>query len=159
MIPGRRQHWSKGSSKHQKKPRTTFQKQTSRLDGYFSMWLRLSSMDANGLCRCFTCGALKTWNNRKTHAGHFIPRSANRFFRVRWDVKNVKCQCTGCNSNQEGKQYIFGIKLDNLYGVGTAEALQIKSTQFFNKTIFDMELHISEYREKVNFLKKRHGIK
>jgi len=158
MNFGRSPFWKKKKG-HKKRPRTEFEKQVSRLDGYFSLYIRLSRMDADGVCTCFTCGNKKPWNMRKTAAGHFIPKAPNRFLRVRWDEQNVQTQCADCNSKLEGMQYQFGINLDKKYGTGTADKIQIKSTKSFNPMIFDMEKRISHYREKVNFIKKEHGIK
>ena len=148
--------WGQGKEKKKsrKRPLTTFQKQTGTLDSYFSEFIRLSHMDEKGLCLCFTCGAPKTWNNRKTHAGHFIPKDKHRAFRVRWDEKNVKPQCYQCNSNKEGSQYRFAMNLDKLYGPGTAAKLELKGTMSFNEDIFDMKKTIKYYREKVKHLRK-----
>lgn len=151
------QKWGHSSPKKRKRPKTEFERQVATLDKYFSEYIRLSNMDENGLCTCFTCGAKKPWNKRKTHCGHFVGKSASTY-RVRWDEKNVACQCYNCNTNKSGMQWVFGKKIDAIHGLGTAENLQILSTKSFNPLIFDMETKIKTYREKVRFIKKRYGI-
>lgn len=157
MIPG--SNIKSRESKPRKKPKTEFERQVSRLDSLFSEYIRLSAMDINGMCRCVTCGKLKTWNQRKSAAGHFIGKHKQKNYRTRWHPKNVHVQCYNCNSNLEGNKWEYGKFLNATFGEGTTEYLERKSKQAFNPIIFDMPGKIKFYREKVKELKILKGVK
>lgn len=46
---------------------------------------------------CVTCGAVLPCN--KMNGGHMIPRAC---YPLRWDIKNVHCQCVRCNLYKNG---------------------------------------------------------
>jgi hypothetical protein len=75
------------------------------LDHEVSLHVRASAaveLGLGGLVPCYTCGTMYVW--KALEAGHYIGRS-NRG--VRWDLRNIRPQCTKCNSYQEGKHWQF----------------------------------------------------
>jgi len=91
-------------------------------DRLFSLLIRQSDADDNGLVRCCTCSKPMHW--RQAHLGHFIPRQHQS---TRFDRQNVGVQCVNCNTFHEGEQYKFSKYLDAKYGVGTSERIHTKA--------------------------------
>lgn len=77
------------------------------LDGLFSKWVRLSHASKAGFVRCYTCGVLKFW--KKIQNGHFISRA---YLAVRFDPRNCKPQCPGCNIFGHGRLVEFAARLE-----------------------------------------------
>jgi hypothetical protein len=93
-----------------KKP--TRSKLVKKLDVVFSQYIRLSNADKRGMCTCITCGKVGHWKTGGIQAGHFISR---KHYSTRWDERNVKPQCVGCNVYRYGEQYKYSLYLgDNL---------------------------------------------
>jgi hypothetical protein len=93
-----------------KKP--TRSKLVKKLDVVFSQYIRLSNADKRGMCTCITCGKVGHWKTSGIQAGHFISR---KHYSTRWDERNVKPQCVGCNVYRYGEQYKYSLYLgDNL---------------------------------------------
>ena len=80
-----------------------------RLDNVFSKYIRMRDHNI-----CFTCG------KPATDAGHYRSRG---HLATRWNEKNVKAQCKGCNRFCNGKLDVFSYKLIKLYGSGIVEKL------------------------------------
>lgn len=55
---------------------------------------------------CFTCGSRHHWKDMD--AGHYIGRE---WYGTRFDLKNLRPQCTQCNSFHEGQKFIFRQRL------------------------------------------------
>jgi hypothetical protein len=122
-------------------------KLVSKLDAIFSKYVRKRLVDANGFGVCFTCGKSKHWS--EVDAGHFQSRMK---MSTRWDERNVQFQCKGCNMTNGGQQYTFGIKLDEVYGEGTAQEILVKSQQILKFSISDLRELIELYKRKVDEL-------
>lgn len=118
-----------------------------KLDQVFSQWVRQSNANKRGDVVCFTCGKVSHW--KKVDAGHFQTRAK---YSTRWDEKNVKPQCKGCNMKNGGQQYVFGLNLDKEYGEGTADAILYKSNQLAKFSNGDLEYMIAHYKEKLKHL-------
>ena len=63
---------------------------------------------------CVTCGAVLPCN--KMNGGHFIPRAC---YPLRWDIKNVHCQCVRCNLYKNGAYLEYSQWFINEYGQKT----------------------------------------
>lgn len=63
---------------------------------------------------CVTCGAELPCN--KTNGGHFIPRAC---YPLRWDEKNVHCQCVRCNLYKNGAYIEYSLWFSKTYGFET----------------------------------------
>ena len=140
---GKNKKWTGG--KVQKSAR---KKLIEKLDKVFSLYIRQRNAE-NGIVRCFTCGMLFNW--QLTDCGHFVSRKK---IPTRWEEKNCAVQCKSCNIFSEGNKYIFGKKLNEKYGEGTAERLIIKSNNISKITEFELGLLIKEFEQKLKLLKK-----
>ena len=119
----------------------TRSKIVKKLDNIFSQYIRLSN-SKNGNCICVTCGKEGHWKNGGIQAGHFQSR---KHYATRWDERNVKPQCVGCNMFKAGEQYKFSLYL--------GKQLSEKLLQDSHKTVklADVELleMIDYYQEEV----------
>jgi len=123
------------------------------LDKWFSLYIRIKDCDDNGMVECYTSGRL--YHYKQIHAGHFMSR---RHLSTRWDEQNVKPQSAADNLFGQGEQFKFGMLLDNEYGIGTAEELQIKARQSYKITRSEYEEKISYYKDVVKNLKKEKNL-
>ena len=123
---------------------------------WFSRYVRLRDSNETGICRCFTCGAMHEWNDGGIQAGHFISR---RHLATKYDEKNVHAQCVNCNHFQSGRQFEYGIQLDKVYGVGTAEKLLSMSRVLCKRNDNDIKFMTKFYRDKARELMKQKGTK
>ena len=126
---------------------TTISKLKKKLDSLFSQYTRLRNADHLGRVKCFTCGVEKHWKEQQ--AGHFQSRSHHS---TRWDEVNVQVQCVKCNMFRQGEQYKFGMYLDQKYGEGTAEELEIRSKTIVKLNRTDYEEAIERYKQKIKKL-------
>ena len=128
-----------------KKP--TLSKLKTKLDTLFSRYIRRRKADHDGSVACFTCGIVKHWKEQQ--AGHFQSR---RHHATRWDEVNVQVQCVKCNMFGQGEQYKFGQYLDQHYGEGTAEELEIRAKTIVKLSRIDYEEAIAIYKAKLDEL-------
>lgn len=63
---------------------------------------------------CVTCGAVLPCD--KTNGGHMIPRAC---YPLRWDEKNVHCQCVRCNLYKNGAYLEYSQWFIKKYGQKT----------------------------------------
>lgn len=119
-----------------KKPKSKLIKE---LDILFSQFVRLSN-SIDGYCTCVTCNRVYEW--KKIQAGHFISR---QHYSVRWDERNVKPQCYGCNVMQQGRQYEFSKYL----GQELSEELYLLSKQTRKFSEIELQDLIEYYKNKI----------
>jgi hypothetical protein len=93
---------------------------------------------------CFTCGKKDHW--KKLQAGHFQSRGK---YSTRWDEQNVQVQCVKCNIFNQGEQYKFAQRLDEVYGEGTADGLVLKGNQIVKISNADIAERIEEIKKVV----------
>jgi len=120
----------------------TRSKLIKKLDTIFSRWVRLSN-SVNEICTCVTCGKESHWKD--IQAGHFISR---KHYSTRWDERNVKPQCVGCNVFKYGEQYKYSLYLGNKL----SKKLLIESRNIIKFTNAELEDMIKEYTERFNKL-------
>jgi len=80
---------------------------------------------------CFVCGRFDGWFSSKTcpngiQVGHYISRRWNI---LRWDLKNVFPQCSGCNRVHNQNPAPFTLAIIAKYGKKRIEYLQDKVKQ------------------------------
>jgi len=124
----------------------TRSKIVKKLDTVFSQYIRQKNA-VNEIATCFTCGKQDHW--KKLQNGHFQSR---RHYSTRWNEQNCQVQCAGCNVFKYGEQFIFGKKLDQKYGEGTAEELYIKAKKIVklsNNELIDL---INNYKNFLSYL-------
>tara|TARA_Y100000593_G_scaffold95076_1_gene199197 strand:- start:1326 stop:1724 length:399 start_codon:yes stop_codon:yes gene_type:complete len=123
-------------------------KLVKKLDDIFSLYIRLRHAK-NEIVECFTCGK-KAHYKDNMQCGHFQSR---KHYSTRWNTINCQVQCKSCNVYRFGEQFIFGNKIDAIYGVGTADELHIKSKKIVKLTSNELILMINQYKDLVNDLK------
>ena len=131
----------------------TISKLKKELDKWFSLYIRLRDSTDMGVAQCFTCGKIDHY--KKLQNGHFQSRKHTS---TRWDLKNCQVQCVKCNMFNQGEQFKFGLYLDNKYGEGTAEELEIISKQTIKLTRVEYSLAVTCYKSLVEKLKKQKNI-
>jgi len=117
-----------------------------KLDDTFSIYIR-RRYAIDDLAECFTCGKVDHWKNLQ--CGHFQSR---RKYSTRWDKINCQVQCAKCNIFNQGEQYIFGKKLDKVYGEGTSNELALKGNYLVKFSTKEIELLINTYKDLINKL-------
>tara|TARA_R110000782_G_scaffold267715_1_gene363394 strand:+ start:304 stop:714 length:411 start_codon:yes stop_codon:yes gene_type:complete len=131
----------------------TISKLKKELDKWFSLYIRLREATDMGVAQCFTCGKIDHY--KKLQNGHFQSRKHTS---TRWDLKNCQVQCVKCNMFNQGEQFKFGLYLDNKYGEGTAEELEIISKQTMKLTRVEYSLAVTCYKSLVEKLKLEKNI-
>jgi hypothetical protein len=81
------------------------------LDREYSLCLRTSYADNQGLVKCVTCGSIHHW--KEITVGHYISRVR---IAVRWEPLNTAPQCVKCNSYNGGEQFLMRKYLVEKYG-------------------------------------------
>jgi len=101
------------------------------MDTVFSRWIRNRDN-----AKCFTCGKVGTVETMQ--AGHYISRSV---LSLRWDERNVHCQCMPCNIWKHGALDVYALNLQLKYGDGILKELaRMKNTRirFSSKELEEM---------------------
>ena len=98
-----------------------------KLDAEISFAIRAGLARAHGyeLIPCYTCGAQHHW--KAMDAGHYIGRS-NRG--SRFDLRNIRPQCTKCNSYEEGMHWKFRQCLVQELGAKEVEKLELTASMW-----------------------------
>lgn len=118
-----------------------------KLDDVFSKYIRLKNADENGIVKCYTCGKYHHW--KEIQCGHYISR---RHFGTRWEEKNCKPQCVGCNIFNQGSADTFARNLIREYGSDILELLAAKKNNITKLGGFELNFMISDYQARVNKL-------
>lgn len=120
------------SSRTKAKPRGELKK---KLDKVFSRWIR--SRDGG---KCFTCKKVGTIETMQ--AGHYISRSV---LSLRWDERNVNCQCMPCNIWKHGALDVYALNLQLKYGDGILKEFAQKKNVLIRFTASELEEMIKKY--------------
>lgn len=124
------------------------------LDTIFSKYIRMRDalITTSTLtdARCYTCG--KRLPTKRMDAGHWRSRSNGA---TRYDERNVKAQCKGCNGFHNGMQEEFRRHLVEEYGVGVVDEIYFASKQPHNFKKSWLEERIKYYKEEVKFLEEQ----
>ena len=110
-----------------------------KLDSVFSQYIRLKD-SKDGIGTCITCG--KQDHIKRLQAGHMISR---KHYSTRWDERNVKIQCVGCNVFRYGEQFKFGLYL----GITLSKQLLADSRKLVKFTNNELEEMITHYSNEV----------
>ena len=124
-----------------KRKKLSRSKIVKKLDSIFSQYIRRRYLKEN-IAECFTCGKKDDW--KRLQCGHFQSR---RFYSTRWDETNCQVQCVGCNLYHFGEQFKFSVNLDNKFGKGTSERLEVKAREIVKIPTFELEEMIKHYQE------------
>lgn len=81
---------------------------------------------------------------------------SRQFNATRYEEENTAPQCYGCNVMQQGKQFEFGLWIDDFYGEGTAKKLYLatrKPHQFTREELLEI---IEDRKEQIKFYEENH---
>lgn len=117
-------------------------------DKWCSQWVRQSAAQ-EGIAECYTCGKVDGW--KYLQAGHFISRNNSA---TRYDLDNLRVQCSGCNVWGRGKINIFTDNLLRDLGVERFQALLSRGRSTFQFTRPVLEAIIEDFKEKVKTLEQ-----
>jgi hypothetical protein len=110
----------------------------------FSEYIRLRDADDNGFCTCFTCGF--TGHYKRFDCGHGIGR---QHWGTRYNEKNNHAQCKRCNGFEGGKREVYKMKVDERYGKGTWDLLELASRKAKKLSQFEIDVLEKHYKEQV----------
>lgn len=120
----------------------------------FSLYIRARDANDEGVCFCFTCGRPTIWN-KNTDCGHGIPR---QHLATKYSEKNNHAQCKVCNGFEGGKREVYKVKMDELYGPGTWDLLEVQSKQRSGLSSFDFQVMEKHYKELTKKLIAQKGL-
>lgn len=95
-----------------------------KADALLSEYVRRQNANAQGLIHCYTCCGIGLWKDHD--AGHYHKRHIRQ---LRYDLRNVKPQCTRCNRYLDGNQSSFALNLTRQYGPYILEELEVIRNQ------------------------------
>ena len=117
-----------------------------QLDTVFSQSIRLLySTESKTMCRCYTCGRLKSI--KRIQNGHFVSRT---YLATRWDENNCRPQCVGCNMYGGGKTLDFEENLRDEVGDEIVDELKQRRHKIVKLDDAWYEKKISTYKALVN---------
>ena len=125
----------------------------AKLWNVFSEYIRLRDADEFGNCKCFTCGLIRHW--RQVDCGHGIGRQHKS---TKFDEKNNHAQCKRCNGFEGGRMDVYKQRVDERYGPGTWDALEVKSRMTCKRGKFEIDTMTEYYRQEVKKLKQLKGL-
>ena len=114
-----------------------------KLDKVFSKFIRLRD-SKDGIGSCITCGRIKEW--KYMDCGHYIKR---QHLATRWDEKNCNLQCKHCNAFEQGANERYKVAIDEKWGKGTADMLEIKKHNRVKMTEAEYDLLIKYYEDQI----------
>ena len=120
------------------KKKTTSQLK-KELDKVFSIYIR-QKYEKNGQVQCYTCG--KTFHWKEIQNGHFVSRTQ---LATRYDERNCKPQCVGCNIFGGGRIATFANYLER-----EEEGIVARLYREAQKIVKDFP-----YQEKIDFYKEK----
>jgi hypothetical protein len=139
----------KQNAKPKKQPKPAVSKLKKEADKWHSLATRYRfATFTNGEwgARCVTCNQTKPL--KSLQCGHFMSRMHNS---TRYSEENTAPQCYGCNVMHQGRQYQFGIFIDQMYGSGTAQRLYEQSRIPHQFTVEELMTIIEDSRKQVEF--------
>lgn len=133
----------KDKQKKKKDRKPTISQLKHKLDAIFSQYIR-QKYAKDGKVACFTCSRIG--HIKEMQCGHFVSRS---YLATRFDERNVRVQCVGCNVFGGGKVAIFAINLEK-EKKGIVQELYRKSQEITK--YYPYSDKIKEYEEKLKNL-------
>jgi len=121
--------------------RKTLRFYMKNLDNVFGRYIK-----ARDRYKCITCGKIMTPGSRECQAGHYVSR---RCMELRWDEKNVHCQCAACNHFKAGDLITYREQLIALYGEHEVIALEHRRHLTSKYTIKELQALIEYYEGKL----------
>jgi hypothetical protein len=116
-----------------------------KLDAEVGSYIKRKYEVAPGISQCYTCK--NYFHTNEIQAGHFISR---RYFATRFDLRNIRPQCPGCNKWRAGEPFKF-----RMYLVEEIGEDQVKDLEFTAKMNGEKHLAREWLIEQVNFFRKK----
>lgn len=116
------------------------------LDAVFSYFIRQKDANEEGFVKCYTCGKYFYW--LYIQCGHYVSRT---HYGTRWEEKNCKPQCEGCNVFREGVKDVFARNLVREYGPQILELLAAKKNNIVKLHDFEFKVLINQYKSKLRW--------
>ena len=137
--------------KKKRKKSTPYQLAKKKLWTIFARYIKLRDADEYSTTKkyktlkgkCFTCDVERDWN--QFDAGHFMVRG---FMSTFTHEQNVHTQCQTCNM-RSGEQHIYGIRLDEKYGEGTADELRALTRHTQKFAAYELDELREQFKEKM----------
>ena len=142
--------WGKSPSKAKTLPEKKIKKDAW---DWVSRYVRLSR-SRDGVCRCYTCGALHGVKN--CDAGHFIGRTHRATL---YNLNNIRPQCLQCNRFKQGQHAIFRDNLVKEIGLAEVEKLEALARTIGDDSIAYHTAIRDEFKQKVKDLQEKIGVK
>jgi len=117
------------------------------LDKIFSQFIRLRDTPG-GVGRCISCQKVIMYKD--CDCGHYINR---KHMTTRFDEKNCHAQCRSCNRFDEGNMQGYRRGLIAKIGEKETDLLEVKKHDTSTMGVFELELLIKVYKQKVKDLK------
>ena len=117
-------------------------------DDVYSKQLRLSSADEHGNVKCYTCDQELRWQD--AHCGHYLSRG-NQL--LRYDPRNTRVQCEGCNVHKDGNKAEYTKRLEAEHP-GITEILKQEAALVYHPSRSELHGIINDCKRKLKQLKK-----
>lgn len=76
--------------------------------------------------------------------GHGIPRQHKA---TKYHEKNNAAQCKRCNGFEGGKREVYKVKVDEMYGAGTWDTLEVLSRSTCKRGQFEIDIMTEHYKK------------
>jgi len=117
-------------------------------DKLVSRYIRLFYSDKDKRIECYTCDRVMDYY--EAQCGHFISRSC---LYLRWDSRNLRCQCEVCNCHKHGNIKKYRHRLNKEHP-GLPDILYEESHLIHHTSKDELRSIISEYTQKLKLLNK-----
>lgn len=115
-------------------------------DEVYSKWLRRSAANDAGIVACYTCGKEDRWE--AMHNGHYVRRGA---LFLRFDPRNTRIQCPGCNVFKDGNMAEYTRRLEEEHP-GITEYLKQEALVVYKPERDELYAVINECKRKLKQL-------
>jgi len=135
-----------------KKSKSKISTLTRKLDAVFSKIMRLiyaEKQKAPGGVRCYTCRQVFPLD--KMHVSHYVSRSHNS---LRWEQRNVRLCCIGCNVWKHGNLGEYATHLIEEKGMPELYWLKIERNKIKTVKVKDLEAMIAGYEKELEVREK-----
>lgn len=117
-------------------------------DAITSRYVRLLHSDKDGVIICYTCQTKMDYHDAQ--CGHFIGRSN---FYLRYDLRNLRPQCNGCNCYKHGNLGKYR-KFLNEEHLGLPDILYEESHLIHHVGRDELRAIIADYTQRIKLLNK-----
>ena len=130
--------------KKEKRPANQLKKLKGEVWDLFSEYVRRSEANAEGYCKCCSCGKVDHYKNMQ--AGHYIHGTS---FSI---PELVHAQCPQCNGFNHGNLVMYKEYMLNLYGQKMLDRLEFLAKRRHDYSIFELNKLKEMYQGKLKGL-------